>query len=435
MECPTNNTLVDPNLIPATPDKKPQKPAVVSPEHSATDSGYGTGADSTPGPDNRQFPGSARSVRSLSVALNGENGETLQSFDKEVLPTTIDRFKAVCSELEPALVNYMLKHYVKHAAMAIRMMVLGTSSANAEPCMVVFCHKKRESRVRRFFDKAFARDLCRPSSPDLPSFRVVIVPRDLRFLAQFYTHLETDEEHVSDTCSGAPVRTNGVIGTGPVGTLGGLLKVNYDSTEFELYGITAAHILRPQLDWDSDSGESVDDLGSSEMPSYMPKEQDPETEGYANDLSSSDDEQEQNVGECTLFVTTQSDQEGSSNGPMTSSNYSKFLGFAPPQFSGGARYSEALSTELDWVLVEICQRPKPNRMRSGRNADLVEPSQSNMESCINRSVTLNVSRETAMDGVLVGLPASIWLDHTDGFTRVMTLEMSPDSSKCRKFAP
>jgi hypothetical protein len=405
MECPTNSTLADSTPNPTTPERKPQKPAVVLPDHNGTDSGYGTGADSTPGPENRQFPGSARSARTLSLTLNGEKGETVKSFDHEVLPTTIDRFKAVCSELEPALVNYMVKHYTKHAAMAIRMMVLGQSSEDAEPCMVVFCPKKRESRVRRFFDTTFARDLCRPSSQALPSFKVVIVPRNLQPLAAELSILWTDEDQISDTLSGAPVKTNDRFGT-----LGGLLKLNSTPTEFELYGITAAHILKPQND---------EGLGSEE-------------EG--DDVSSSDDQRED---ERISFNTDQTDKVGGNNDTITAFNCLDILGVASPELSLPLRDGPALCTERDWTLVDTWHSValKPNRMRSGRNADLLEPSQDSMESCVSRSVVLNVSRDIGREGVLIGLPASIWLDHTGGFTRVMTLEMSSDFSKCQEPRP
>ncbi|ERF76427.1 hypothetical protein EPUS_07307 [Endocarpon pusillum Z07020] len=385
------------------------------------DSGYATGASTTPKSIEKQHLSASRSDQtpSNSRSLPGtfKHGKLLE-FDQAVSNDTIEQYKRIAVQLEVSLVEYIQKHYRTHSPMSMRLMVLGQNADCAKPWIVVFCHEKRERYVRRFFNKRFARDLCQPQELGAACFDVLVLAHRLQLTSGSLVDVLTDYDFAVNTLSGVPILLSQPDGN-RCGTLGGLIKITREQGDYGIYGLTAAHLLGPLSSSSIDEADTISDTRSDDGNSTDSTDDDDENDYYQHtdsvaDVPSSptkcaieEEAEPSNVkGWCPLG------QVHASTGDLPSD-----------QPSRGPRH--------DWALVTINKNAnlRPNRLRSTtlsklREADLLAPSPEKMELSRSRHVALNTYGECCQTGTLDYLPCSVWLNRSVGFVKAFPLKMN-----------
>ncbi|RYP28249.1 hypothetical protein DL767_007299 [Monosporascus sp. MG133] len=235
-------------------------------EKTLPDSGYGT---SLPSPDQSEDRDKAKkrviSLPQKAIPFPLASQKDLLVLKKEVDRATITRFNEIVPEIERLLLSYLkssggiFSARARYAPMAIRLMVLGRTEADAKECMVVFCSTCLCKRVEHFFNKQqIVKDLCEPSDPVLPSFKVIVnghAPRLRVALSEIQVHCASSQLS-EDTFCGNPIRFVNETGDVRHATFGGVVKVVGSDGHFKLYGLTAGHSL---LDW-QDPDTSADTL-------------------------------------------------------------------------------------------------------------------------------------------------------------------------------
>ena len=385
------------------------------------DSGYGTGTTTTPKTE-KDSSTASKSERASSIGrllrLAPKYGNLLE-YDQAVSKETVDHFKRIVGRLEVALVDYMRKHFNTHYPMSIRLMILGNSSEEAKPWIVVFCHEKRERRTRRFFKKRFAQDQCQQS------FEVLVVGHALQTTGGSAVDVMTDCNFATETLSGAPIRLLGQD-QAQRGTLGGLIKIIDAEGGYEVCGLTAGHLVVPA------SKTPIESFSNSE-----------ESGEIDSDLCPSEDEDEDEESH---------DQTRSNNGVLVrgaASHVPSIQDTKPPAMAywtpfghvdkGSAPSSDGDGSDpsaRDWALITIHRQAdlKPNLLRArsamkDRAADLAMPTKEKMDITTTRHVLLNSSGKECQLGSLSPLPCSVWLGHHQGFVNAFPLKMGEDSGK------
>lgn len=103
----------------------------------------------------------------------------LTEFDKSVDDARLSRFNHVHSQLETPLLAYVRSKIRsrEYRLIALRLMVLGRSEDDVNPCIVVLCPEQQSKMVRKFFDKDYVRALCQPKDDLVLSFEVFVLGR------------------------------------------------------------------------------------------------------------------------------------------------------------------------------------------------------------------------------------------------------------------
>ncbi|RYP75567.1 hypothetical protein DL771_002267 [Monosporascus sp. 5C6A] len=253
-------------LKPNPTDPPPLEPKSSQDEKSLPDSGYGT---SLPSPDQSEDRDKAKkrviSLPQEAIPFPLASQKDLLVLKKEVDRATITRFNEIVPEIERLLLSYLkssgglFSARARYGPMAIRLMVLGRTEADAKECMVVFCPTGLCKRVEQFFNKQqIVKDLCEPSDPVLPSFKVIVnghAPRLRVALSKIQVHCASSQLSENTFC-GNPIRFVNETGDVRHATFGGVIKVVGSDGHFKLYGLTAGHSL---LDW-QDPDTSADTL-------------------------------------------------------------------------------------------------------------------------------------------------------------------------------
>lgn len=390
------------------------------------DSGYATIASTTP-TSLEKLPSSASrsdqtSSNTRSLPGSFKHGKLLE-FDQTVSSDTIEQYKRIAVQLEVSLVEYIQKHYRTHSPMSMRLMVLGQNADCAKPWMVVFCHEKRERYVRRFFNKRFARDLCRPKELGVACFDVLVLAHRLQLTGGSSVDVLTDYDFATDTLSGLPILLSQRDGK-ECGTLGGLIKVTREQGDYGIYGLTAGHLLGPPSSCSIDEADTISDTRSDD----------------GSSTRSSDGDFENDYHKCTDSVA---------DAPSSPTECAFEEDAEPPNFESWCPLGQVhtLAGELslgqpsrgtrhDWALVTINKNAnlRPNRLRPTtlgklREADLLAPSPEKRELSKSRHVTLNTGRKCCQTGTLDHLPSSVWLNRSGGFVKAFPLKMNEGAGK------
>lgn len=217
-------------------------------EHTR-DSGYGS-ATSTPDPKDtaipRQKPGQIPLILQTGLCVS----------NKAMEPETKRRFVEVQLEIERMLLEFMRKLKSgpgRYKPIAIRPMMLGKTDADldAKSYMVVICSENIKRKVQDFFDEPLVKSLCEPGDEDTPSFKALVIGHALRLRASasdiaVQCGALKDLYHMdgTETFCGMPIRLCDELGHARNATFGGVVKVTSTNGGYQLYGITAGHLVK-----------------------------------------------------------------------------------------------------------------------------------------------------------------------------------------------
>ena len=193
--------------------------------------------------------------------------------------------------------------------------------------------------------------------------------------------------------------------------MGGLIKITHRRGDYDIYGITAGHLLNPVPD--------VQDSLSSDHREDTDRD---------SDDSTSEDEAESDIADDDASIL-----QAQKPAPVAY-NMTTF-GHIIDQAS---RKSSDCPPKHDWCLLMIQQKAdlKPNLLRGltahhrSREAELTVPSEENTRSPTARQVLLNSCSADIQHGTLSPLPCAVWLGHEDGsFVDALSLQMNNDTGK------
>ncbi|KAJ5885184.1 hypothetical protein N7495_009694 [Penicillium taxi] len=425
------------------------------------DSGYFTQSQ-TPDRNSKQSSRSSSSAVDRFVAQtrmlrSGANhSEDLSEFDVPVEAVTISRFANIQPQIERALLKYVHKTPGKHRAMAIRLMVLGASAAQAKPHIVVLVTEEVYKRVRKFFDKTSVQSLVRPCDETLPSFEVLIYARPPEPKQAEHDDIDVLVPLINgglgfntDTFCGAPIIIRHPSGVEKIATFGGIIKAVDRNGEFKLYGLTAGHVVG---DWDDYvSVESASDTGQNDDELLL-SESDPDSD---SDLESNF-EMSEIVEPVNKSEEITEDAAAPSNEPekvlILQDSLTAWTSFefgnvgviskdSPQMNSQSSWQKEGGSAYFDWALIEISSY-KPNHLRSralsadgsselvaSTSGDLVKPLAASTYRGVKKSVIVISGSEGPKRGTISALPSRILLGPGKEFIDALVVNL--DGGKAR----
>lgn len=247
--------LANPPALDSKPCISTSTKTVESDEH-ARDSGYGS-ATSTPTSTDTTIPlrkpGQIPFIQQMGLCVS----------NKAMEPKAKRRFLDVQLEIEKMLLEFMRKLKSgpgMYKPVAIRPMMLGKtdSDADAKSYMVVICSENIKRKVQDFFDEPLVKSLCEPGDDDVPSFKALVIGHALRLRASTSDiSVQCSPVHSlydgTTTFCGMPIRLCDERGHSRKATFGGMVKVISTDGEYQLYGLTAGHIIRDgQITTDKD---------------------------------------------------------------------------------------------------------------------------------------------------------------------------------------
>lgn len=429
------------------------------------DSGYASATHSTPNPSEKTPKSSivdggpaAKQTQALA-SLKGAGD--LIAFNKEIDRATGDRFRDILDRLEAPLFTYMQKSFRKHRPMALRLMVLGRTEADAKPWIVALCHEDRVKRVQRFFDKSYVKEICRPQDRTIPSFEVTVIgqaPRT-RSGGAIDVHMDmlSSTAGARSTCCGTLVKLSRED-EHRLGTLGGLIKVTSISGEYTLYGMVAGHLVEEMelagsdpTNWTSPSGlEKV--LASSEEDSDWDSAEEAEED---SDWDSAEEAEEENdmISDtpvpCNLQThhaplrknSTLQEAFRSPNKQGSEKHEWQPIGQVFTGASAAARASHFSVNQRvrDWSLVSFSSEfdLKPNMLNDkskvSKAADLKVPLKSITTSSAALAVVVSSGAQGLLPGTLSPLPCSYWSGFGNKFVRAISFSLGEGAGKPSMF--
>lgn len=180
-------------------------------------------------------------------------------FNVNVDEATEERFKIVQAHFEKLLLEYVREHQTvgaKYKPMSTRLIMIGTSSSDAVPHLVVFCQPKQKRLVEQFATSHIIKDICQPQDPGVPSFKIKVIGKGPKLrLKSSQVEVTVDNDipiwH-RDTLCGTPIQFMRLCDKRNA-TFGGIIKVVTEKGDVKLYGITAGHAVE---EWDNNEFES-----------------------------------------------------------------------------------------------------------------------------------------------------------------------------------
>jgi hypothetical protein len=243
-----------------------------------SDSGYAT-QSSTPVKDpfvNQHSAHDSFSRLFLRQGLYPRKPVKLLPFDKPIPQLTQNRFQNL-RELHSDNLIKLTRGLPRCQGIIMNLKVLGETESSAEPWVFIQCDKVVAGKVSNFFKQSFVKSDFKPEKPDAytPYFQICVCPFPPKLYAGtersaigisgdpgelHWVYCENSLEHTATSC-GMGIQICGASTPGMVrnATLGGLVKVLNEKGKFDVFGITAAHIL-DQLQSDEDE-ENVDHQG------------------------------------------------------------------------------------------------------------------------------------------------------------------------------
>jgi hypothetical protein len=400
--------------VPVRPDSK---------NSSDRDSGYGSTVG-TPDKRGSQAPSSDRIegsqvCRKLPIPFQLAGPANLGRFEKDVDKATIDRFKDVLELIEGPLLSYMQRSRLRYRPMAIRLMVLGKSEEDAKPWIVVLCNEDQSKRVKRFFEKKLAKDLCRPQDLTLPSFDILIVNQPLRTKTKTEVYGGVSSQNVdppTPTSCGTIIKLVTAEQT-RFATLGGIIKVTSSSGDYALFGMTAGHIAELETPDDCEDESEWDENKHEEI--------------------SSDDESEPDTTENNDIFFDTHDALHRVISPVEASPSAKpslevpdtwvKLGNALPK-----TWDSKHQRNYDWALIEnLDQRYYRQNLVSGQDLQygqgLKEPSEGRANFQKAQSIVMISGSQVLKRGKLSSLPSMLLLAPGRKFVQAYTLALDDGS--------
>ncbi|KAK7942941.1 uncharacterized protein PG986_012054 [Apiospora aurea] len=176
--------------------------------------------------------------------------QALKSFDIALDQKILDRFTLVHDCIEGPLLKHISKSGAKKCSMSIRLMVLGSSQEVAKPYIVVLASQDQCKRIQNFFKKQAVRAIYQHLDSTLPSFEFLAYGRppekkgDEAVIEVLAPLGDNDPSILPFTYCGTPITVRHQSGYEARATLGGILRVDYENGEFQLYGLTAGHVIK-----------------------------------------------------------------------------------------------------------------------------------------------------------------------------------------------
>lgn len=237
---------------------------------SQTDSGYGTGS-------NTSFVSVSAKAKDIlpkdnepqnairSVPLPGR--EELQIFKTEIDQVFNLRFQEIAPQMQHQLLNSLQKgtsffqkstsKSKRQLTMSMRLRMVGKTIEAAKPSIVIFLPGEGASRLESVLEQTMLRQLYSPDDGITPSFEVVVASQAPRKRLNQDVHVIWDTnwtgEREQPTFCGIQICLQTPQGISAMTTLGGVVKVTYRTGDFKLVGMTAGHVLEELLDPDADS--------------------------------------------------------------------------------------------------------------------------------------------------------------------------------------
>ncbi|KAK8084872.1 hypothetical protein PG997_006143 [Apiospora hydei] len=190
--------------------------------------------------------------------------QALKSFDVALDQKILDRFTLVHDCIEGPLLKHISKSGAKKCSMSIRLMVLGSSQEVAKPYIVVLASQDQCKRVQNFEFLAYGRP---PEKKGDEAEIEVLAPLG-----------DNDPSILPFTYCGTPITVRHQSGYEARATLGGILRVDYENGEFQLYGLTAGHVIEGSGGENSSSSIDHEDGSSGEPWSDSDSGSDSDTE-------------------------------------------------------------------------------------------------------------------------------------------------------------
>ncbi|KAI0894143.1 hypothetical protein F4806DRAFT_132327 [Annulohypoxylon nitens] len=180
-------------------------------------------------------------------------------FNVNVDEATEERFKIVQGHFEKLLLEYVREHQpvgAKYKPMSTRLIMIGTSSSDAVPHLVVFCQPKQKRLVEQFATSHIIKDICQPPDPGVPSFKIKVIGKGPKLRLK-NSQVEVTVDNVipiwhRDTLCGTPIQFTRLCDKRNA-TFGGIIKVVTEKGDVKLYGVTAGHAVE---EWDNNEFES-----------------------------------------------------------------------------------------------------------------------------------------------------------------------------------
>jgi hypothetical protein len=413
------------------------------------DSGYASAAHSTPNssektPKSSTVDGGPAAKQTLDLASLKGAGDLI-AFNKEIDRATGDRFRDILDRLEAPLFTYMQKSFRKHRPMALRLMVLGRTEAEAKLCIVALCHEDRVKRVQRFFDKSYVKEICRPQDPTIPSFEVTVIgqaPRT-RSGGAIDVHMDmlSSTAGARSTCCGTLVKLSSED-KHRLGTLGGLIKVTSISGEYTLYGMVAGHLVE-------EMEPAGSDLTNWTSPSWLEKVLDCSEEDSDWDSAEEGAEENDTISDtpvpCDLQThhaplsknSTLQEAFRSPNKQGSEKHEWQPIGQVFTGASAAARASHFPVNQRahDWSLVGFSSEfdLKPNMLNDkskfSKTADLKVPLKSITTSSAALPVVISSGAQGLLPGTLSPLPCSYWSGFGNKFVRAISFSLREGAGK------
>lgn len=352
--------------------------------------------------------------------------------NKGMDPKTKQRFLKVQREIEKMLLDFIRK--LKSGSgrckpIAIRPMMLGktNSDADAEPYMVVICSEDMKRKIQDFFNESLVTSLCEPGDDDVPSFKALVIGHALR--------LRASTSDISVQCSpmhdfwdgtttfcGMPIRLCDERGHSRNATFGGMVKITCTDEEYQLYGLTAGHMIKgdevvkdeKRIHMDSLEGSDPVDLDIDKQP----------TDASDDQISTIGNHDDQNDSAKWCFGN------GYHLGNVLDADREKAL--------VNEEQGQATRPYLDWALFELnAYRPNQLAFRSqeASRGDLHLPSLTEVAMKDEISVSMLCASQEVKRGVLSTTRARVLLYPGDSFTDAYILSLEGSRGKYISLIP
>lgn len=414
------------------------------------DSGYASATFNTPESSERIFKcptvNGAEAVKH-ALALASVNGAgDLIAFNKEINRATADRFRDILDRLEAPLFAYMQKSWRKHQPMALRLMILGRTEAEAKPYIVALCHEDRVKRVQRFFRKPYVKETCRPQDSTIPSFEVTVIGQApcTRSGGAIDVHMDmfSSTAGARRTCCGTLVKLS-KDDKYRLGTMGGLIKVTSISGKYTLYGMVAGHLIEGM---EPAGADYVDGANPSRLENMFDSSEED------SDWDSAEEESEEEshpVSDtpipCGLRTHRAPLKQNSalleafpgSNKSGSEKHEWQPIGHVINRASRAAwpLHSPPVQRARDWSLVSFSSEfgLEPNMLNDknivSKAADLKLPSKSMTTSSAALPVLLSSGAQGLLPGTLSPLPCSYWSGVGNKFVRAFSFTLRDGACK------
>ncbi|KAK6851074.1 hypothetical protein PG995_009659 [Apiospora arundinis] len=356
-----------------------------------------------------------------------ENCQVIERFEVAFDQKIHDRFKVVHDCIEGPLLTDLFNSGARKCSMSIRLMALGPSRAEAKPHIVVFASQDHCKRIQKFFRRPTVRSIYKPSDPTIPCFGILVHgsspekksnESEMEVLAP---RCDFHSPYSLSTFCGTPIMVRHPSGHEIRATLGGILQVDDENGNCELYGLTAGHVLDDGEDESSLPSINLEDRRSDESWADADSDSDP-----GLDSDSETDSSSSMLINTDLLTAPKSDTQLPFEEPRVDP-----WSLLPPRRLGSVKKldnqtSNGVETptkvdairNLDWALIEL-DSYSPNRIPANPDSfkegrELQAPCADDKEGFGLRAIMISGS-ERIKAGSISGLPSRLLLSPGTGF--------------------